>query len=125
MSRTNRIFIADDDEDILQSMAMILEFAGFTVTTTSDCKSILSQLNEKPDLILLDVWMSGCNGTEICRDIKADPALNHIPVLMVSASHEVAQFATTAGADGYLEKPFEMATLLSKVHHHLSSPKQV
>ncbi len=119
MASTNRIFIADDDEDILSSMAMILEFAGYDVRTTSDCKTIVSQLTDRPDLILLDVWMSGCNGAEICREIKANPQLSNTPVLLVSASHEVAQFAKAAGADGFLEKPFEMTTLLDKVAHHL------
>jgi CheY-like chemotaxis protein len=69
----------------------------------------------KPDLVLLDIWMSGTDGRDICRQIKADPKLKKTPVIMISASKDVISSSKEAGADGFIAKPFEMDHLLSTV----------
>ena len=106
--------VADDDLSILECVKLMLEFDGYTVQTTTMGNSLL-KLQVLPDLILLDIWMSGVDGREICKLLKADPKTSHIPVLLFSASTKLCLSATEAGADDYLEKPFEMDELLSKI----------
>ena len=109
-----RIFIADDDPGIVDAVEMILNFHGYEVSSTYNGTDVLA-LTEYPDLLLLDIWMSGCDGRDICRALKADKNLMHIPVLMVSASKDIRQSAMDSGADDFLAKPFDMNELLSKI----------
>jgi len=113
-----KILIADDDPGIVDSVSMILEMMGYDVAFTYDGAVVPAQVaNRHTDLIVLDIWMSGQDGREICKILKRDADTKNIPVLMISASHDVKQSAFDAGADDFLEKPFEMNTMMSKVAH--------
>jgi CheY-like chemotaxis protein len=68
-----------------------------------------------PDVILLDVLLSGEDGREICRKLKADPQRQHIPVIMLSAHADASKVADTSGADDFLEKPFDVDALIAIV----------
>lgn len=109
-----RILIADDDPGIVDAVEMMLDFHGYQVSSTYDGNEVL-KLKEFPDVLLLDIWMSGCDGRDICKELKANESTRHIPVLMVSASKDIAQSAIQSGADDFLAKPFEMDELLSKL----------
>ncbi len=111
-----KIFIADDDEGIVDAVSMILEVMGYDVAYTYDGGDVLDAVKNKPDLIVLDIWMSGHDGRDICRQLKNDPDFKEIPILMISASRNIKQSALDAGANDFMEKPFEMDSLLSKVH---------
>ena len=115
-----KILVADDDPAILDSIKMILELEGYEVVTTVNGATVPSLLKNKPDLLLLDIWMSGQDGKDICRTLKADKATKNIPIIMVSASRDVAASAKEAGADDFLTKPFEMDDLLAKVKKYTS-----
>jgi DNA-binding response OmpR family regulator len=108
-----KILIADDDEAIVDSTAFMLEVAGYNVDYTTDGTHVPAAMQLKPDLLLLDIWMSGVDGRDICRQLKDDPKTKNIPVLMISASRDVKQSALESGADEFLEKPFEMESLLN------------
>lgn len=108
----------DDDPDILDSMRMILEFRGYKVETALDSEK-LNQLQDLPDLFLLDIWMSGLSGLEICKQIKEDERMKHIPVVMVSANISVAELSQQCGADGFLAKPFELNQLVGIVQRYV------
>jgi len=110
-----KIFIADDDEAIVDATVMMLEVMGYDVQHTLDGNAVPDAMANKPDLLLLDIWMSGVDGRDICRQLKSNPETRSIPVLMVSASRDIAQSALDAGADGFLEKPFDMNNLLDKI----------
>jgi len=110
-----KIFIADDDEAIVDATVMMLEVMGYDVQYTLDGNAVPDAMANKPDLLLLDIWMSGVDGRDICRQIKSNPETSNIPVIMVSASRDIAQSALDAGADGFLEKPFDMNNLLDKI----------
>ena len=114
-STPKTILIADDDEGILDATTAILEFEGYTVKTTLDGTDVLNWKDELPDLLLLDVWMSGTDGTDVCRQLKSNDDTKHLPVIMISASHEVQRYALEAGADDFLAKPYEMQDLINKV----------
>lgn len=115
MPHTKKIFIADDDEAIVDATTMMLEAMGYEVAHTLKGSEVPNALKDKPDLLLLDIWMSGVDGRDICRQLKADPETCNIPVLMVSASRQIMQSALDCGADDFLAKPFEMNTLLDKI----------
>jgi len=115
-----KIFIADDDEGIVDAVTMILEVMGYDVEFTFDGGTVIDAVKNKPDLILLDIWMSGHDGRDICKQLKNDADLKDIPILMISASRDIKQSALDAGANDFMEKPFEMDSLLNKVNHLLN-----
>jgi CheY-like chemotaxis protein len=68
-----------------------------------------------PDLVLLDVWIPGTAGQELCRQLKQQEPLKQIPLLLMSAHHDLQKVSEQAGADGYLRKPFTKNVLLSTI----------
>lgn len=120
-----KIFIADDDPAIVDSMQMMLELEGFAVTTIVDGKTIYNMKGDYPDVLLLDIWMSGEDGRDICKYLKSDPQTSHIPVIMISASKDVELSAKNAGADDFIAKPFEMVELVNMIRKYTKNRMQV
>lgn len=112
---SKKILIADDDPAIVDSIKMMLELEGYEVKTTTNGETVYKMEKEYPDLLLLDIWMSGQDGREICKFLKKEPHTKRIPIIMVSASRDVKEVAKEAGADDFLEKPFEREELLKKI----------
>ncbi|MBK0378312.1 response regulator transcription factor [Mucilaginibacter segetis] len=113
--RQKKIMIADDDPGIVDAVEMLLEFEGYQVTSTVDGSTVLDMKEELPDLLLLDIWMSGEDGRDICKKLKNEKTTMNIPVIMISASRDIQESAMAAGADDFLAKPFEMDELLQKI----------
>lgn len=113
------ILVADDDAAIVDAIALILEDAGYQVQTTLNGEEVTGLLNNYPNLILLDIWMSGQDGRTICRHLKLQPKTKHIPIIMISANKDTSQIAKESGADDFITKPFEMEELLSKVAKYI------
>lgn len=113
-----KILVADDDPAILDSIKLILEEFGYEVDTTVDGETIYKMETEYPDLLLLDIWMSGQDGREICKYLKKEAHTKHIPIIMISANRDTAMIAKEAGADDFLAKPFEMDELIQKVEQY-------
>lgn len=111
--------IADDDAGIVDSLSMMLEFEGYLVTSTLNGATLLQLNGNLPDLLLLDIWMSGVDGRDICRQLKQQPHTSKMPILMISASKDIQGSALAAGADDFLAKPFEMDELLQKVAQYV------
>ena len=107
--------IADDDPGIVDAIEMLLEFEGYKVIPTVDGSTVIDMENELPDLLLLDIWMSGEDGRNICKKLKQVETTKNIPIIMVSASQDIKESALAAGANDFLAKPFEMNNLLSKI----------
>ncbi|MCJ7812341.1 response regulator [bacterium] len=104
---TKRILIIDDDPSYLRMMQSKLEKAGFLILTAYDGLVGLSLARkEKPDLILLDLILPGMDGHKVCRLIKFDQQIQHIPVLMVTSRDldEDADLAKKCGAAGFVVK---------------------
>lgn len=114
-----RILIADDNQAILEVMELVLTEGGYEVTTTTDGKKVHKLAETQPDLILLDIWMSGSDGRDICMKLKHDQKTQNIPIILVSAIKDTEEKAELAGADDFLEKPFEIKDLLEKVAKYL------
>jgi len=119
MNEVKNIMVIDDDPAILDSIGMLLEFEGYRVTVSSDAAGLLSMESELPDLLLLDIWMSGTDGRDICKQLKQQSSTRNIPVVLISASREIEKSAKQAGANDFLSKPFELDDLLRKVEMHI------
>jgi DNA-binding response OmpR family regulator len=121
MNRPKTVMIADDDKAIVDAVQAMLEFGGYEVSFTYNGATILDLKENLPDLILLDIWMSGTDGRDVCKALKKRDTTKEIPVIMISASPDLENSAKDAGADDFLEKPFDMDDLLGKIDVHLSA----
>lgn len=116
-----RIMVVDDDAAIVDAVTMILELEGYEVISILDGTKVTNSLHEKPDLMLLDIWMSGIDGATICRHLKGDHHTCNIPVIMISANRDTQKIASECGADDFIPKPFDVDNLLDKVKRFTSA----
>ena len=115
-----RIFVCDDDPGILEVVKIILEENNYDVITASTGKGIQKKLiKSKPNLLLLDLWMPGIEGTEITKILKRDAATKNIPVIIISALNDTKKITKDIGADGFLPKPFAISDLLTIIDKNL------
>jgi PAS domain S-box-containing protein len=115
----NSVLIVNDEPDQLILMGSLLHKAGYSVLTADDGLEGLTLAKQaRPDLVISDVSMPRMNGLEFCREIRADSELKTIPILLVSALQKDTESVVAglrAGADDYLEVPFDSARLVAKV----------
>ena len=110
-----KILVVDDDDAILEAIQISLELDEYIVCTANDGKSAIAvAIREKPDMIILDVLLSGDDGRDVARTLKGDQTTATIPIVMVSAHPNVHQTVLDAGADDFLAKPFDINDLLEK-----------
>lgn len=116
---STRIAIVDDDEAILDSLSAILDFEGFEVKTFIKGSDIFQFVEDsvKPDLILLDMWLCGEDGRDICKKLKQNETTKNIPVVMMSASRGLENTALESGANAFIAKPFEFTEIVHKLQH--------
>ena len=118
-----KIVVVDDDEGILEVVQIVLEGEGYRVQTCQNGACLYYYALQLPDLILLDVLLSGEDGRALCKKLKSDKRTAHIPVIMLSAHSDANKIANVSGADAFLEKPFDVDALIDLVEHYLfSSP---
>jgi len=117
-----RIYVIDDDKDLLTVVQSLLQKKGFSVSTFVEWRNAKDAIKFlEPQLILLDVFLSGIDGLDICQKLKASPSTRHIPILLFSAFPRIAETAIhDYGADDFIAKPFEVSDLIKKVHSMLS-----
>jgi PAS domain S-box-containing protein len=115
----NSVLIVNDEPDQLTLMGNLLRKAGYAVLTAEDGVEALSLARrERPDLVISDVSMPRMNGLAFCREVRADLDLKTVPILLVTALQKDTESAVAglrAGADDYLEFPFDSARLVAKV----------
>lgn len=115
----HKIILVEDDESIQDVVNKMLVRAGYEVTSYRQGEAILNGQTDIPDLFILDKQLTGVDGLDICRYLKDQTTTSHIPVIMLSANPDIVNLALDAGADGVIEKPFTMKTLLATVSRHL------
>lgn len=119
-NEVKKVFIADDDQDILDILRLMLQTKKYQVTVSKNGNELFEYGPEQlPDLVLLDIWMSGIDGRDICARLKNNELTRHIPVLFISANSNISTIAKEFCAAGYIAKPFDMQFLLKKVHELL------
>ncbi|MEO6819199.1 MAG: response regulator [Ginsengibacter sp.] len=113
-----RVLIIDDDKDFLTIVKSFLEKKDFEVAVYSEWKAASECIiNFNPQIILIDVFLSGVDGLEACKKLKANSYTRHIPVIVFSAYPQIGETAIDEfGADAFLSKPFEINELIKKIH---------
>lgn len=119
----NRILIADDEQNIVISLEFLMKREGFEVSIAVDGEEAVDRIrSDKPDLVLLDVMMPKKSGFEVCQEVKADPDLSSVKILMLTAKGRDTEVAKglALGADAYMTKPFSTKELVEKVRSMLA-----
>ena len=114
----SKILIVEDDPDILELLYFNLEKAGYqTFRAENGEQAVLLAQKHSPDLVLLDLLLPGIDGLEVCRRMKRDPAMQHIPIIMVTAKGEEMDrvVGLELGADDYVVKPFSVRELVLRI----------
>ncbi len=125
-----KILVVDDDPDLVEATSIILKSKQYDVVTAyGGLEGLEKARNEKPDAIILDVMMPDKDGYEVCKELKADPVLGKIPVLLLTAvvSHiSKTRYTQRMGmeteADDYIDKPVEPQVLVERIQA-LLAPK--
>ncbi len=123
-----KILIVDDDPDLVEAVTMILESKKYEVAAAyGGLEGLQKARTEKPDLIVLDVMMPDKDGYAVCKDLKADPELRKIPVLLLTAvmskiatTRYTQQMGLETEADDYIDKPVEPEVLVKRIETLLS-----
>jgi PleD family two-component response regulator len=122
-----KILFAEDDSSMRAMVTDLLESAGHSVRAVADGTTALAAIRaDPPDLVLLDYRMGKPNGFQVCRQIKSDPRLEHLPVLILTAQAELNERIEgfEAGANDYLPKPFDGRELLARIRALLRLSEQ-
>jgi DNA-binding response OmpR family regulator len=125
MTRTT-VLVIDDEKDLLELVRYNLEKEHLDVIGAGDGPSGLEiALRHKPDLIVLDLMMPGMSGLEVCRQLRADPKIGRVPIIMLTAKADEADkiVGLEMGADDYVIKPFSPRELVARVRAVLRRSK--
>ena len=117
-----KILVIEDDNTTVDLLTMRLEHSGFEVSSANNGKDGLKKIHEeKPDLVLLDVFMPVMNGFETCRQAKQDEEIKHIPIVFLTTASQESQIeeGKKAGADGHIIKPYLGSGLVEKIKEYL------
>jgi len=114
---SKKIMVCDDDQGILDVLEMLLESEGFTVFTEINSTNLIKQIQiDKPDLVLLDLWMPLLSGDQVLKAIRSTEGINDLPVIVLSASVDGDDIAADAGANNFVAKPFDLDDIVSKIN---------
>ena len=117
-----RVLIVDDNLATVELTTFVLDAAAFVVASTTDANNALLQISAfRPDLILMDIQMPGMDGLELTGRLKADPSMRHIVVVAFTAFAMKGDQARmrAAGCDGYIAKPFDVASFAATVRAYI------
>ena len=119
------VLVVEDDADTLELIRIVLEYAlGVRVVTGENGIDALHQAEDaQPALILLDMMLPGMDGLEVAKRLRSSPRSQNTPIVAVTASAS-REMATAAGCNDFIQKPFQLDYLLSKVREHLPSHVQ-
>lgn len=127
MTKIPKILLIDDDPDFVEATKVVLESKPYRVITAlSGGEGLKKAREEKPDLVLLDIIMPGVDGFQVCQQLKKDPQLAQIPVIMITSFSEkymesslgVSQ-GLTLEAEDFIDKPVAPAELLIRIEKWL------
>ena len=116
MAKAALILVLDDDPDICSMLKMVLDYHGYEAVDADGEEKATELLSKNHvDLIIMDMLLSGADGTDICRRLKQDEQRSSIPILMFSAHPNAEKVCMEAGADDFISKPFEMNDLIDRI----------
>jgi CheY-like chemotaxis protein len=121
-----KILVCDDEQEILDITQLILEDSGYEVTATINSSEVISHIeNQHPDILLIDLWMPGLSGDQVISQLRKNVNIVNLPIIVISASKDGRAVAFAAGADDFLEKPYDIDALLTMVAKHLETSRQI
>ena len=124
MKEKSLILVLDDDPDICIMIKMVLDYYGYDAMDAENeenARKIIS--SNHVDLLIMDMLLSGVDGTDICRQLKQDKKTSSMPILMFSAHPTAKETCLAAGADDFISKPFEMNDMMDKISFFLERNK--
>jgi len=120
-----KILLIDDDPDVITVLQLLPKKKGYEVATAAREEEAYKQVASfDPDLIVLDVLLSGVDGRQVCKKIKNTPESKHIPIIMFSAHPGAQKNMEDFGADDFLPKPFESSKILERIEAQLTKRTQ-
>lgn len=120
MNTAKRIMVIDDDASILEAVEILLQLEGYEVYTSMNGTQALQKIPEvQPQIILLDVLLSGEDGRDIARKLKLDETTKTIPIIMFSANPNIEKSTQEAGACAFLSKPFNVEDLIGLTNQYV------
>ncbi len=116
-----KILLVDDEKDIVEFLQYNLENEGFEVISAHSGSGAINKLEEKPDLIILDVMMPDLDGYEVCKQIRANEEFKETPIIFLTAkSGEIDEIkGLNLGADDFIQKPISPSKLIARVKSNL------
>jgi two-component system phosphate regulon response regulator PhoB len=121
-SRTQRIFVVDDEPDVTELLKYKLEQEGYACEVLNDPLAFAARARAfEPDLLIFDIMMPELSGLQLCRIVRSDPSMQHIPVIFLTARGETEDRVKglESGADDYIPKPFNTKELLLRIKNVL------
>lgn len=118
-----KILVIDDNPDILLGLQALLADAGYNVEVSEQIQNILlatHDVSDLPDVLLLDMLLSGQDGRKLTKQLKSQESTKHITIILFSAYPSAEDDARLAGANDFIAKPFDIDVLLAKIEHYTS-----
>jgi DNA-binding response OmpR family regulator len=113
----NSILVVDDDQEIGFMLKLMLEHRGYAVTVLERAENLPDLIVQNNfNLVILDMLIAGVKGTDVCAQLKSDPRIAHIPIMMITALPDSEKICSAAGANDFLSKPFEMVEMVAKIN---------
>ena len=121
------VLVVDDNDDIRGFFKLMLPYKGFRVLDASSSREAGELLEKNPDiqLILMDMLLSGENGIDISHAIKSNTSTAHIPIILMSAHPTAKQYLSAGFLEDFIEKPFELNEIMSKIKSLLKTPPAI
>ena len=116
-----RVYIAEADKVLQRDLANALEANGYEVQTFGRGYPIASLMDNWPDVFLIDIELPDINGIEVCSWLKSHESSKSIPVILISRQSYLTLLASSTQADGFLETPFAVSDLISRINGCLAS----
>ena len=119
-----KILVVDDEPNVIRSLTFVLEKEGYDVSSATNGEGAMAKIQEsKPNLMLLDVMMPKKNGYEVCKEVKSNPSLSDIHIIMLTAKGQQAdrEKGLNAGANEFMTKPFSLKMIVGKVKEILEN----
>jgi len=114
-----KVLIVEDDGAIAEMLQLMLQGEGYDVDMQPDARMVLNIQERLPDLVLLDIRLSGADGRAICRQLKSQERTRHLPIILISAMPQTVGIARETGAEAFLAKPFAMQEFLTLVAQYV------
>lgn len=119
-----KVLVVDDDIDLLDMVSLVLTKYNLKVNPLGKCLEFYDTLSsDKPDIILMDIYLGECDGREICQKFKKSSTYTGIPVILYSAGNVTQSSVQESLADDFMSKPFDIKHLVDKINHHLNARK--